>query len=76
MRTKSKNFRQLNLFFVCALIIGFLITSCSSSGKRNNLPDYSPKTVLKLPPSSNNPRNSEGDFITLKDGRVLFVYSH
>jgi hypothetical protein len=33
------------------------------------------KTVL-LPPGPNNPRNSEGDFITLKDGRILFVYTH
>lgn len=32
--------------------------------------------VLQLPPSANNPRNSEGDFITLKDGRILFVYTH
>ena len=32
--------------------------------------------VLFLPPGNNNPRNSEGDFVTLKDGRVLFVYSH
>ena len=23
-----------------------------------------------------NPRNSEGDFITLKDGRILFIYTH
>ncbi|MGC1276124.1 MAG: sialidase family protein [Planctomycetaceae bacterium] len=29
-----------------------------------------------LPPSPGNPRNSEGDFIELKDGRVLFVYTH
>ncbi|WP_417382733.1 sialidase family protein [Gimesia sp.] len=32
--------------------------------------------VLRLPSSKNNPRNSEGDFITLKDGRILFVYTH
>ena len=32
--------------------------------------------VLRLPASENNPRNSEGDFITLKDGRILFVYTH
>lgn len=32
--------------------------------------------VLKLLPGNNNPRNSEGDFVTLKDGRVFFVYSH
>jgi Neuraminidase (sialidase) len=33
-------------------------------------------TVLKLSTGPNNPRNSEGDFITLKDGRILFIYSH
>ncbi|CAG5018566.1 hypothetical protein DYBT9275_06027 [Dyadobacter sp. CECT 9275] len=32
--------------------------------------------ALQLAPGDNNPRNSEGDFITLKDGRILFVYSH
>ncbi len=32
--------------------------------------------VLQLPPGPGNPRNSEGDFIQLKDGRVLFVYTH
>jgi hypothetical protein len=29
-----------------------------------------------LPPGPGNPRNSEGSFIQLKDGRVLLVYSH
>jgi len=29
-----------------------------------------------LAPKPGNARNSEGDFIQLKDGRVLFVYSH
>ncbi|MBN2451852.1 MAG: exo-alpha-sialidase [Lentisphaeria bacterium] len=33
------------------------------------------KTVL-LPPGADNPRNSEGAFVCLRDGRVLFVYSH
>lgn len=31
---------------------------------------------LVLAPTDGNPRNSEGDFIRLKDGRVLFVYTH
>jgi sialidase-1 len=31
--------------------------------------------TLQLNPGSDNPRNSEGDFVTLKDGRILFVYS-
>jgi Neuraminidase (sialidase) len=32
--------------------------------------------VLRLPAGPNNPRNSEGDFITLKGGKLLFIYSH
>lgn len=31
--------------------------------------------VLQLNPGEDNPRNSEGDFVTLKDGRILFIYS-
>src|SRR5690606_1258561 len=31
---------------------------------------------LKLAPKTGNPRNSEGDFIKLKDGRWLFIYTH
>lgn len=34
------------------------------------------EVALRLEPGPNNPRNSEGDFVTLKDGRILFVYSH
>ena len=29
-----------------------------------------------LPPRPGNPRNSEGDFVQLEDGRLLFVYTH
>src|SRR5688500_12556507 len=32
--------------------------------------------ALVLAPGPGNPRNSEGDFAVLKDGRVLFVYTH
>jgi len=35
-----------------------------------------PETVLKLTTGPDNPRNSEGDFVALKDGRILYVYSH
>lgn len=41
--------------------------------------DTVPPKVLQnlvLAPSPANPRNSEGDFINLKDGRILFVYTH
>ena len=33
------------------------------------------ENVLLLEPSPENQRNSEGDFIQLKDGRILFIYS-
>lgn len=33
------------------------------------------KTVWDRRPSANNPRNSEGDFIRLDDGRIMFAYS-
>lgn len=35
-----------------------------------------PVRVLELPPDKENPRNSEGAFVTLKDESVLFVYTH
>ena len=34
-----------------------------------------PQVVLELPPGPGNPRNSEGSFVTLRDGRVMFAYS-
>jgi hypothetical protein len=37
-------------------------------------PDGVHRLVL-LPPGPGNPRNSEGDFIRLKSGRLLFIYS-
>ena len=33
------------------------------------------KQVLNLPPTPDNPRNTEGSFVTLKDGRVMFAYT-
>lgn len=34
-----------------------------------------PRVVLELPPGPGNPRNSEGAFLPLKDGRIIFAYS-
>lgn len=39
-------------------------------------PGQAIEAALLLPPSKENARNSEGDFIKLKDGRVMFVYTH
>ena len=35
-----------------------------------------PTRTLELPPGPGNPRNSEGAFVSLKDGRIMFIYSH
>lgn len=37
--------------------------------------EQSGRIMLDLPPKVGNPRNSEGAFIDLKDGRILFMYS-
>jgi len=34
------------------------------------------ETLLTLEPGPGNPRNSEGDFVQLKDNRILFAYTH
>ena len=34
------------------------------------------RKIVLLPPGPGNPRNSEGDFVLLEDGRIMFVYSH
>ena len=34
-----------------------------------------PRHTLELPPSAGNPRNTEGSFIRLKDGHLLYAYS-
>ena len=48
----------------------FWFTAC------NPQKEISKEITLRLEPSEDNPRNSEGDFIQLNDGRILFTYSH
>ncbi len=55
-----------------------LVTICMPDQSLGQKPAKSlrPELALQLNPATNNPRNSEGDFITLRDGRILFVYTH
>lgn len=65
------------LFFfliLAALLQGWTTLTKTSRGKIEK--GETPQTVLSLYTSPNNPRNGEGDFITLKDGRILFIYTH
>jgi sialidase-1 len=64
---------RINFLFF-AIFTPFIF--CASCSHNRGVAEYPAKTVLRLPPSQNNPRNSEGDFINLEDGRILFVYSH
>ncbi|MCE7070867.1 glycoside hydrolase [Dyadobacter sp. CY327] len=58
-----------SICFACAALMFFSGENAfSQNNKFQNL-------ALQLAPGHDNPRNSEGDFITLKDGRILFIYS-
>lgn len=50
--------------------------SCQNTTAPNKVTSQGIEDVLKLDAGPNNPRNSEGDFITLKDDRILFIYTH
>lgn len=54
----------------------FVLVFDYQSGNSQSVPDENRQIVLRLVPGPDNPRNSEGSFITLKDGRILFIYSH
>src|SRR5690606_7827396 len=55
----------------------WLTDSCSTKVASNDgNQELDIDRTLVLNPGENNPRNSERDFIQLKDGRVLYVYSH
>ena len=41
-----------------------------------NTPKIKTEIIAVLGRKNNNPRNSEGDFIRLSDGRILYAYSH
>lgn len=65
------------LIIVLFVLLGALKGFAQTNPKRTLKDSYSGKeVVLRLETGDNNPRNSEGDFITLKDGRILFIYTH
>lgn len=60
---------MLNPFRLIALPVALLTVACLAFAEE-------PQTTLVLPPTTDNPRNSEGDFIRLADGRLLLIYTH
>lgn len=58
-----------------ALIAIFLVLAISQCISAAELPAGVTQPLL-LSPGAGNPRNSEGDFIRLKSGQLLFIYTH
>lgn len=62
------------------IAVGLLLQTQGTSAEELD-PPYQVKQiegvekVRLLPPTEGNPRNSEGDFIELTDGKILFVYT-
>jgi Neuraminidase (sialidase) len=56
------------------LLLGLLMTLCSAGATTGSSATVG-ETVLNIEPTKENPRSSEGAFVTLKSGRVLFYYT-
>ena len=57
-------------------IVVFALLFCSLVARSATNRDVVFQRTLRLEPQPGNPRNSEGDFIQLRDGRLLFIYTH
>lgn len=62
----------LRISFFLILVVGVFSQVAAQGTKYSD----QQKLALQLNPGTDNPRNSEGDFVTLNDGRILFVYTH
>lgn len=66
---------KIILLLSAALLI-MSATGCKILSKHEHRATSGKTEVLSLLPQDDNPRNSEGDFVTLKDGKILYIYSH
>lgn len=71
---KSKS--RISLKWILPVLMVSIYCSCSTQKLRPEAQSMLSEKVLSLQPGQDNPRNSEGDFIRLKNGDILFVYSH
>lgn len=69
----SPYIRNCRLSILMAALISCL---AATPGPGFAAPVGEPEVALELAPSEENPRNSEGSFVELADGSILFVYSH
>lgn len=71
---RAYNIRMLHTSTI--LIMLFIATLASCAVAEPVTGDDGVLRDVLLPPGPGNARNSEGDFIQLKDGKILFIYSH
>jgi sialidase-1 len=65
-------FRIPEIIMICSVLFPVIFLSgCRSKSESRD----GKEVVLRLAAGADNPRNSEGDFITLNDGRILFIYT-
>ncbi len=65
----------MNTWIFAASVLVVAVLCGMGAMAQSPLPDGVTRALV-LPPSEGNPRNSEGDFVQLKDGRILFAYTH
>src|SRR3954452_11793273 len=67
-RNTHKQLVRCAVVFVCSTAL------LTAEGGNQKLPGVT--VIPVLPPAPGNPRNTEGSFVALRDGRILFAYSH
>ena len=66
---------RLGLLAAMGVAAWLVLTAPASADEAANAAEPIERIVL-LPPGPKNPRNSEGDLIRLRDGRLMLVYTH
>ncbi|WP_085535190.1 sialidase family protein [Massilibacteroides vaginae] len=74
MKKQSIKTRHYKTTCFWAFFLSIFVMACNAN-KSTNASTIDPEIVLTLAPGKDNPRNSEGDFVTLKDGQIMFIYS-
>ena len=67
---------QITASLLMALTAAALFCAHGTAAQPETITSDGVTRIRLLPPGEDNPRNSEGDFIRLRDGRILFVYTH
>jgi sialidase-1 len=68
-------FSGRTVYHICIIALSHLPLSLWAFQDQQPLHLAESDPVFKIAPGPGNPRNSEGDFVTLRDGKLLFVYS-